>query len=98
MSFVTFLCQSSRRPKFLGDKIYEFGDGHYLSAKQEPRRISPAGLRLAVSRAYFVQQGRLTRQQPPPPQQSAEREVAFAVPISASAATIINRYFIESFR
>jgi hypothetical protein len=54
------------------------------------------GLRLTISCGYFAQQLKLTRQQAPPPQQSAEREVALAVPISAIAATIINRYFIES--
>jgi hypothetical protein len=43
----------------------------------------------------LAQQGSLSRQQAPPPQQSAEREVAFAVPTSARAATIINRYFID---
>jgi len=36
----------------------------------------------------------LIRQQPAPPQQSAEREVALAVPTSARAATIANRYFM----
>src|SRR5437667_9343596 len=52
------------------------------------------GLRLAISRAYFAQQLDLTRQQAPP-QQSAERDVAFAVPTSARTATIISRHFIE---
>jgi hypothetical protein len=75
---------TSREPK--GDTICE----------QNPRRISPAGARLTTGRAYFAQQPALTRQQAPPPQQSAEREVAFAVPTSARAATIINRYFIKS--
>jgi hypothetical protein len=36
----------------------------------------------------------LIGQQLPPPQQSAEREVALAVPTSARAATIANKYFI----
>jgi hypothetical protein len=36
----------------------------------------------------------MIRQQLPPPQQSAEREVALAVPTSARAATIANRYFM----
>jgi hypothetical protein len=63
--------------------------------KQNPRRISPAGARLTIGCAYFAQQLSLTRQHPPPPQQSAEREVAFAVPTKARAATIINRYFIR---
>jgi hypothetical protein len=36
------------------------------------------------------------QQAPPPPQQSAEREVALAVPANVIAAKIINRYFIES--
>jgi hypothetical protein len=36
----------------------------------------------------------ILRQQLPPPQQSAEREVALAVPTSARAATIANRYFM----
>jgi hypothetical protein len=44
---------------------------------------------------YFAQQLVFTRQQAPP-QQSAEREVALAVPTSARAATILNRYFMES--
>lgn len=48
---------------------------------------------------YLRQQPCLIRQQPlPPPQQSAEREVAVAVPASARAATIINRYFIRILR
>jgi hypothetical protein len=63
---------------------------------ENPRRISPAGARLTISRAYSAQQLDWTRQQTPPPQQSAEREVALAVPTSTIAATIINRYFIES--
>jgi hypothetical protein len=36
------------------------------------------------------------QQTPPPPQQSAELEVALAVPMSVRAATIAKRYFIES--
>src|SRR5437764_14188209 len=68
------------------------------SSKQNPRRISPAGARLTIGYAYFAQQLVLTRQQVPPPQQSAEREVAFAVPTNAKAATIINRYFIRFLR
>jgi len=44
----------------------------------------------------LAQQLRLTAQQAPPEQQSAEREVALAVPTSAMAAKIISRYFIES--
>ena len=36
----------------------------------------------------------MIRQQLPPPQQSAEREVALAVPTSARAATIVNKYFM----
>jgi hypothetical protein len=63
---------------------------------ENPRRIAPPGVRLTISRGYFAQQLNLSRQQAPPPQQSAEREVAFAVPTSAIAATIINKYFIES--
>ena len=51
--------------------------------------------RLQVA-AYFAQQGILIGQQPPPPQQSAELEVALAVPTSARAAMIIKRYFMES--
>ena len=66
--------------------------------KQNPRRISPAGARLTIGCAYFAQQLVLTRQQTPPPQQSAEREVALAVPTNATAARIINRYFIRFLR
>jgi len=44
----------------------------------------------------LAQQLDLIRQQTPPPQQSAEREVALAVPANVIAAKIINRYFIES--
>jgi hypothetical protein len=71
-------------------------DPHPCRLRDEnPRRISPTGARLTVSCAYRAQQGGLTGQQAPPPQQSAEREVAFAVPTSARAATIISRYFIR---
>jgi hypothetical protein len=38
----------------------------------------------------------LIGQQAPLPQQSAEREVALAVPTSARAAMIIKKYFMES--
>jgi hypothetical protein len=44
----------------------------------------------------LAQQLDLIMQQTPPPQQSAEREVALAVPANVIAAKIINRYFIES--
>jgi hypothetical protein len=63
--------------------------------KTNPRRISPARARLTIRCYYFAQQLILIRQQLPPPQQSAEREVALAVPTSARAAMIINRYFME---
>lgn len=46
--------------------------------------------------AYRAQQLCLTMQQTPPPQQSAEREVALAVPTSVNAATIAKMYFMES--
>jgi tetratricopeptide (TPR) repeat protein len=64
--------------------------------KQNPRRISPTGARLTIGPAYFAQQGSLIGQQPPSPQQSAEREVALAVPTSARAAMIANKYLMES--
>jgi hypothetical protein len=43
--------------------------------------------------AYFAQQFECVMQQAPPPQQS-DGEVAVAAPTKASAAIIINRYFI----
>jgi hypothetical protein len=46
--------------------------------------------------AYFAQQGILIGQQPPAPQQSAELEVALAVPTSARAAMIANKNCMES--
>jgi hypothetical protein len=65
-------------------------------ATETPAEFLRRGFRLAIRCDYFAQQLNLTRQQAPPPQQSAEREVALAVPTSAMAAPIINRYFIES--
>jgi hypothetical protein len=65
--------------------------------KQEPPPdFSNGGSVLTISRAYFAQQGSLTRQQAPPQQLSAV-DVAVAVPTSAMATRAINRYFIESF-
>ena len=68
-----------------------------------PENETPAGFLqrgpvIIVRCDYFAQQLVFTRQQAPPPQQSAEREVALAVPTSARAATILNRYFIEILR
>jgi hypothetical protein len=54
------------------------------------------GLRLTNLLVYLAQQWPIQQQLPPLSQQSAEREVAFAVPISAMAARIANRYFIKS--
>jgi hypothetical protein len=55
-----------------------------------------AGLRFNSICAYFAQQPRWAWQHAPPLQQSAELEVALAVPINAVAATInMNKYFIE---
>jgi hypothetical protein len=68
----------------------DFSDGDSLLSVERFARA-----KRLQSGAYFAQQGILIRQQLPPPQQSAELEVALAVPTSARAAMIANRYFIE---
>jgi hypothetical protein len=78
------------------DSAFGRRDPMAMLHNENPRRISPTGARLTINRGYFAQQLELTTQQTPPPQQSAEREVALAVPTSAIAAKIMNRYFIES--
>lgn len=61
-----------------------------------PRRFSPAGTRLFELQlaALYRAQHAWPVQQLPPSQQSAERDVARAVPITAAIAAIKMRYFI----
>lgn len=63
---------------------------------EAPAGFLQQGLRLTNLLVYLAQQWPIQQQLPPLSQQSAEREVAFAVPISAMAARIANRYFIKS--
>jgi hypothetical protein len=72
-------------------------DGRIAGSKgNEKGRPSPdrdEGLRLLTNVRYFAQQ-MPPPQHAPPPQQSAELEVACAVPSSAAMALMIRRYFI----
>jgi len=68
-----------------------------LIKNRNPRRILFSGGSVYTnSRGYFAQQALCALQHAPPVQQSAELDVAFVEPTSASAAMIINRYFIVS--
>ena len=67
-----------------------------LQETEAPAGSLQQGLRLTNLLAYLAQQWPIQQQLPPLSQQSAEREVAFAVPISVMAARIANRYFIKS--
>jgi hypothetical protein len=64
--------------------------------RQDPRQLSPAGIRLFELQlaALYRAQHAWPVQQLPPSQQSAERDVARAVPITAAIAAIKMRYFI----
>jgi hypothetical protein len=60
-----------------------------------PAGLLRRGSELAAAR-YFAQQLRPMPQQAWPPQQLADPDVALALPTSARALMIINRYFMES--
>jgi hypothetical protein len=91
---------------FLARRRREVRGAERSFGKRNPRRISPTraryshtlriAKRLPAAFIYFAQHGNLIGQQPPAPQQSAELEVALAVPISPRATTAMNRYFMES--